>query len=364
MQTVTIEERQAGQRLDKFLRRYLPAAGSGFLYKMLRLKNITLNGGKAKGAEILRPGDRVVFFFSEETLLKFSGRAVSDSDSKAESSNPTQRQLSFAEYERAYRQLSGIDVIYEDADILALSKPVGILSQKAEGADVSLNEWLVGYLLAKEPGRREELALFRPSVCNRLDRNTSGLVLCGGSLAGSRYLGRCIRERRIQKFYRTVCVGKLEGEDEISGYLEKDSAQNRVTVRSAQDGEGRGGYIRTAYRPLQHVRGYTLLEVELITGKPHQIRAHLASLGHPLIGDTKYGDEAVNRLLRQRFNLRSQLLHAGRVVFPPCGEGVGANLSQRTILAPCPKEFEAILTQLGFETDSAASRRESCEKNF
>ncbi|MCM1027149.1 MAG: RluA family pseudouridine synthase [Roseburia sp.] len=337
MQSVIIGKNQAGQRFDKFLRKYLPGAGTGFLYKMLRKKNITLNGKKAEGSEILAQGDAVAFFFSEETFFKFAGRLPEAGD------NSEERQ-----FQRACRQLKGIRVIYEDADILALSKPAGVLSQKASASDISLNEWMIGWLLEQDPSLRRDLAAFRPSVCNRLDRNTSGLVLCGRSLAGTQYLSRCIRERSIRKFYYTICVGNLEKEARINGYLVKDKRRNQVAVRQEQDGEGAGEAICTAYRPLQQRGDYTLLEVELITGKPHQIRAHLASLGHPLIGDPKYGDEKVNRLLKERFGLSHQLLHASRVVFPPCGEGIGAAWSEKTITAPCPEEFERILAGLGF----------------
>lgn len=340
MQTVIIGNNQAGQRLDKFLHKYMPCAGTGFLFKMLRKKNITLNGKKAEGSEILAGGDNISFFFSEETFRKFTGIPSAASSGAA--------RLSTADYEKAYRTLHGISVIYEDANILIANKPAGILSQKAEASDLSLNEWLIGYLLAHEPSLREELNTFRPSVCNRLDRNTSGLVLCGKSLAGSQYLSRCIKERSIRKFYRTVCAGRVEEEATVRGYLEKDSAKNRVTVRKFPSGNGRQDYIETFYRPLMLSGEYTLLEVELITGKTHQIRAHLASLGHPLAGDFKYGNEEINRLFKKRFGLQYQLLHACRVVFPSCAEGLGAGLSEREFLASYPQSFQSILEGLGF----------------
>ncbi len=341
MQTVTIGKNQAGQRLDKFLRKYLPEAGGGFLYKMLRKKNITLNGEKASGSSILAPEDIVAFFFSEETFSKFRGGQ--DSAETCAVDMPDR----FSPYEQAYRSLSGITVIYEDEDILIADKPAGILTQKAEVSDLSLNEWLIGYLLKQNASLREELDAFRPSVCNRLDRNTSGLVLCGKSLAGLQYLSECIRERSIRKFYRAVCVGRVEEAAVLRGYLEKDSARNRVTVRSVPP-EGREqerrGAVKTFYRPLQYSGGYTLLEVELITGKPHQIRAHLAGIGHPLAGDGKYGDPQANRLLQERFGLEHQLLHAYRVEFPEgTGGGIGERLGGKSFLAPYPRLFKEIL---------------------
>lgn len=330
MQSVTIGSNQAGQRLDKFLHKLLPAAGTGFLYKMLRKKNITLNGRKASGSEILTPGDELSIFFSEETFQKFSGAPVSED-----------------EYLRAYRSLKDISVLYEDADVLLAGKGAGILTQKAAPGDLSLNEWLIGRLLDSGCTTREGLATFKPSVCNRLDRNTSGIVLCGKTLAGSQYLSSCIRERRIRKFYRAVCVGRVERETVVRGYLVKDPAENKVTIREAPPASGEGEAIQTNYLPLSCSGDYTLLEVELVTGKTHQIRAHLAALGHPLTGDGKYGDERVNAAFRKRFGLRHQLLHACRVEFPPCGEGPGAALSGRRFTAPDPECFKRILQGLG-----------------
>lgn len=349
MQSVDIGENQAGQRLDKFLRKLLPEAGSGFLYRMLRKKNITLNGKKAEGSEILSPGDTVSFFFSEETYRKFRGE-----NGKGAS-----------EHERAYGLLQGIRVIYEDAHVLIACKPAGILSQKAGPADLSLNEWLTGYLLERNPSLKEDLGTFHPSVCNRLDRNTSGLVLCGKSLPGSQFLNQCVRERSVGKFYTTICVGDVAQAARISGFLEKDEIRNKVHIRKASPSEsgdpdvrhtgqtsGAGSRIETAYRPLARTGSYTLLEVKLITGKTHQIRAHLTSLGHPLVGDQKYGDRQVNEQFQKRFHLQYQLLHAGRLVFPVCSDKAGAALSGREISAPVPETFQRILRELGFPDDS------------
>ena len=374
MQSVTIGSNQAGQRLDKFLRKLLPKAGTGFLYKMLRKKNITLNGRKAEGSELLSQGDKVCFFFSDETFEKFAGKK-----GMAEKFGTTDfyKMSLLKDYSRAYQELKGVKVIYEDEHVLILDKPAGILTQKASGGDISLNEWMIGYLLDREPSFVAELETFRPSVCNRLDRNTSGLVLCGKSLAGLQFLSRCIRERSVRKFYRTICVGKLKEPALVRGYLKKDIKSNRVIVNTTstesdspnvvqaefqrvEDGlhvkhkdkrqavrsgisSGDGGeYIETAYRPICVGDKYTLLEVELITGKPHQIRAHLAGLGHPLIGDFKYGNTKVNKSLQQAYGLEHQLLHAFRVEFPETEEPTGLKLSGQIISAPCPEQFKQI----------------------
>lgn len=355
MQSVTIGVNQAGQRLDKFLRKTLPQAGTGVLYKMLRKKNITLNGKKAEGSEMLAVGDQVCFFFSRETFENFSGQGVSHS---GHADIADQGRSGPAQYLQARRSLRGIRVVYEDDHVLILDKPAGVLTQKAKADDLSLNEWMIGYLLERDPGFERELKNFRPSVCNRLDRNTSGLVLCGKSLPGLQYLSRCIRDRSIRKYYHTICVGQIRDEALVKGYLAKDEAKNRVYVlphrpdnlsHKAAGGSFIktasglvGDYIETAYRPLRAGKSYTLLEVELITGKPHQIRAHLASQGHPLIGDFKYGDQQINKMMQSEYGLQHQLLHAFQVIFPETDEPAGAALSGMSITAPWPELFQHI----------------------
>ncbi len=332
MQQFTIGKNQAGQRMDKYLHKLLPQASTGFLYKMLRKKNITLNHKKAEGSEFLNENDVIELFFSEETFQKFS----KDSAKEQFRDEPN----------LAYSKLKGIEVLYEDEDIVVLHKPCGILSQKAEPKDLSINEWLLGYLNTAED-------TFKPSICNRLDRNTSGIILCGKSLLGSQYLNHCIKERLIDKFYHTICVGPLMEGQMVEGYLSKDSQRNKVIVSQTKSSD-EDSFIKTGYQPLLSTKEYSFLEIELITGKPHQIRAHLASLGHPLIGDYKYGNKAVNERLKKAYGLEYQLLHARRVVFPMQHklneyaqyEEIGKRLSQMVVEAPYPKAFQTLKTEL------------------
>lgn len=355
MQSVEIGKNQAGQRLDKFLHKYLPQAGTGFLYKMLRKKNITLNGKKAMGSEMLVAGDEVCCFFSPETFAKFSGLPLSHGQENAapflESPPISEAQKNLVqEAHTAYGRLEGISILYEDEDFLFLNKPAGILAQKAKAGDLSLNEWLTGYLLEKVPAFAEELSTFRPAVCNRLDRNTSGIVLCGKSLAGLQYLGKCIRDRRVRKFYHTVCVGRMEETLRLEGFLCKDGEANKVTVLSEdcrKNPKNEISPICTVCRPLGTAMGHTLLEVELITGKSHQIRAHLASIGHPLIGDAKYGSKEDNLKIAKKFGLKHQLLHACRVEFPEALSDPGKRLGGMCVHASKPEEFLRLQKALG-----------------
>ncbi len=325
MQEFIIQENEAGQRLDRFLGKYLKEASSGFIFKMLRKKNITLNGRKAEGCERLCLGDHVRFFFSDETFFKFRGE-------KGEKGTD----LSLESYQAAYEKWKDITVIYENDHVILLNKPAGILSQKGSSGDLSLNEWLIGYLLETAQITPLQLETFHPSVCNRLDRNTSGLVICGKSLEGSRTMNKLIRSRSIRKFYRTLVKGNLDKEERAKGYLKKDIKTNQVEFVEYGMDPGVGfDAIETHYKPLYHRNGCTCLEVELITGKTHQIRAHLSGLGHPLLGDPKYGDPEWNRSFRSVTKGR-QVLHAFRLEFPLM-EPPFEDLSGRVFCAPLPE---------------------------
>ena len=325
MKEIRIGENESGQRLDKFLLKYMSRAPKSFIYKMLRKKNITLNGKKSQGNEQLRQGDAVKLFLSDDTIGKFSET----------------RTAGYAETE--------LDILYEDKHTIFINKPAGMLSQKAAAEDVSLVEHLIAYLLKTGQISEEALATFRPSVCNRLDRNTSGIVAAGKSLAALQQLSAMFRERSLKKYYLCLVHGRVTEARRISGFLSKDERTNRVRVqragerRSPQKEEAR---IETEYRPLRTGDGVTLLEVHLITGKTHQIRAHLAAEGHPIIGDYKYGMRSVNDSFKKEYGLSTQLLHSCRLCFPEC-TGALSNLSGREITAPVPDLFRRICREKG-----------------
>lgn len=316
---------EAGQRLDKYLKKLLKSAPDSFIYKMLRKKNITLNGKKASGNEKLAEGDSVKIFFSDETYLKMSGGETA----KAENTGWTFKKE---------------DVVYEDDAVLFVNKPAGILSQPSGDNVPDLAGGLVRYLLNSGKLTKEELRSFTPAPMNRLDRNTTGIVLCGISLSGEQFLAEVIRERKIKKEYLVLVKGAFTKEGVRSAFLKKDGGKNLVHVR----GDEAPGYlpIKTGFTVLAKNETCSLLRAELITGRPHQIRAHLAYLGYPVAGDSKYGDPAFNRMLAEKTGLRSQFLHAERVSFEKSDERF-AYLCGRTFEAPLPGAFKNVLKVVG-----------------
>lgn len=319
MQQIMIKENEAGQRLDKMLAKYLNEAPKSFLYKMLRKKNITLNGKKAAGNEILSCGDEVKLFLSDETIARFSSSLVQYTKEK-------------------------LDILYEDENILLINKPAGMLSQKASDSDESVVEHLITYLLTSGQLKEQDLKTFKPSVCNRLDRNTSGMIAAGKSLAGLQELSRLFQNRTLEKYYLCLVEGDIAEPTRICGYLKKDAKTNQVTITAGETADASA--IETEYRPLKRGEDTTLLEVHLITGKTHQIRAHLASQGHPVIGDYKYGNRRNNDRYQKAYGLKYQLLHAYRLVFPGL-EGALSNLSGKEFTAPLPEEFRKIAADKG-----------------
>lgn len=324
MKEFSIGKNEAGQRFDKYLAKLLPKAPKSFLYKMLRKKNITLNGKKAQGNELLANADTVRLFLSDETFAKFSGEewsAPDDGESDTFASS----------------------VIYEDTHILVVNKEAGVLTQPESAGGESLASDLISYLLHSGKITKEELRTFHPSPVNRLDRNTTGLVLCGKSLKGSQFLSEIIRSREVKKHYLTVTHGEIR-DGLYEAFLRKDPEKNKVSIRKNHaDGFSR---IVTGVRVLDRNGSYSLCDIDLITGKTHQIRSHLAWLGAPVIGDTKYGDRELARILRKEIGLTYQFLHAERITFPECC-GDFSCLSKRTICAPLSLGQRRLLESLG-----------------
>lgn len=305
MKEFIISEKNEGQRLLRFCEKILPQASRGFLYQSLRKKNIDCNGKKCTGADILAAGDVVRVWFSEETFEKFSA-----SRRKEPIARRAAKEISFP-----------VAVVYEDDDVLIANKPRGMPTQRDDSGAASLNDWLLSYV--------GEAAGVRPSACHRLDRNTEGLVVCGKTVRALRLLSDWIAERKLQKFYRALLFGRTEAAGTISTRLLKDTETNTVAA-VAEETPG-ALPAATKFRRLSEtdVGGaiVTEIEAELLTGRAHQIRVHLASIGHPLLGDVKYGTKESIALSR-RLGFSVQALSATRLVFPET-DGFLAQLSGR-----------------------------------
>ena len=315
MQEIIVSPNEAGQRFDKLLVKYLNEAPKSFIYKMLRKKNIVLNDKKATGNEKLAVGDSVKLYLSDDTIAKFSKINVVKTN-------------------------ASLDIIYEDENVLLINKPVGMLSQKADAKDESLVEHVISHMLTSGELSSDDLKKFKPSICNRLDRNTSGLVVAGKSLIGLQKMGELFKDRSLRKFYRCLVVGEVSDKIYIKGYLTKDERTNKVCILEKRTEDSLP--IETEYEPIWTNGACTLLEVHLITGRTHQIRAHLASQSHPIIGDYKYGNRKINDEYKAKYSLQSQLLHAYRMELPKL-TGELANISEKQFIAPLPSLFSKIL---------------------
>ena len=221
-----------------------------------------------------------------------------------------------------------LEIVYEDPWLSVINKPAGMLSQPADDGTPSLVEYLTGYLLKNGSLTENDLRTFRPSVCNRLDRNTSGLIAAGKSLSGLQELSGMFKSRELHKYYLCLVEGVLKEERYIKGYLAKDKKSNKVTIYKQEKENALP--VETKYYPLGTNGTRTLLKVELITGRAHQIRAHLASEGHSVVGDPKYG--------KADKKLKGQLLHSFRMEFPSM-KGSLSYLSGKVFTAPIPEIF-------------------------
>jgi len=322
------EERQ---RFSKYLQRVLKEANSSFIYKMLRKKNITLNDLKADGTEMLVEGDVVKLFLSDETFEKFAGEFGSSS------SEDTLPRFSVNPVKKT-------SIPYEDEHLLLCYKPAGILSQKDTKEGDSINEQILQYLVESGSITKESLRMFKPGICNRLDRNTSGLVLFAKSLIGQQLISEALKSRTLQKYYLAIVIGEMKGTFEHKGYLVKDEQSNKVSI-CAEPCE-QAERIHTKGRVLASNDRVSLLEIDLVTGKSHQIRSVMEHLGHPVLGDPKYLGKNASEIseLKAHYGIKYQLLLCYRYDFPNMKQPL-QKLSGKKIYAPIPKSLANVVKE-------------------
>lgn len=290
MRILTINKNDADQRLDKFLTKAVRGLPASLMYKFIRTKKIKVNRKRTEQNYILCAGDEVELFIKDE----FFGSPEQDSTSGTLASIKPK-----------------LSVVYEDENIMLLNKRPGVLvHEDTEGADNTLVMHMKAYLYQKGEYDPENEQSFAPALCNRIDRNTGGIVIAAKNAEALRVMNQKIKDNEVSKFYICAVHGIPKNRSAtLHGWLKKDSASNTVTVSDAQ----RPGYkeIITKYKVLRTKGDNSLLEIELVTGRTHQIRAHMAHIGYPLLGEGKYAQNKSDRAKGYKY----QALYAYRLRF-------------------------------------------------
>lgn len=308
MRILTVKKNDAGQRLDKFLTKAVKGLPMSLMYKFIRLKKIKVNRKRTDQKYMLVEGDEIQLFIKDEFF------ASPEKDTSA-----------------LYSIVPKLSIVYEDANILLLNKRPGVLVHEDTAAsDNTLIMHVKAYLCQKGEYDPADEQSFAPALCNRIDRNTGGIVIAAKNAEALRVMNEKIRDDEVRKFYYCAVHGRMPRSAEtLRGWLRKDSARNTVEVFDTQKPGSKE--IITKYRVLAVKGDTSLLEIELVTGRTHQIRAHLSHIGHPLIGDGKYG---VNREDREK-GYKYQALYAYRLRFDfSDGEEVLGYLRGREFVLP------------------------------
>ncbi|MHC1721378.1 MAG: RluA family pseudouridine synthase [Clostridiaceae bacterium] len=312
---VIIGSNEAGQRIDKFLRKWLKDVPLSAIYKNIRKGDVKVNGKKVREKYSLLDGDVVELI-----------------------------ELKSAEKKEKFQRIENdFKTLYEDEDILLVEKWPGVLvhSDRHKG-EATLTDFVLSYLYDKGDYQPESKISFTPASCNRLDRNTSGIVVFGKTYEGLKAMNEMMRERKIKKFYQALVKGRLK-----DGYYEAYISKTQDSNISMVSDKEQPGFkmIAMNVKTIESCGSYSLLELELLTGRSHQLRAHLSHLGNPIIGDTKYGDKKLNNYFFNKFGLGYQFLYAYKLIFSDCTEKF-AYLENKTIAVALPPVLKKIKTDV------------------
>jgi 23S rRNA pseudouridine955/2504/2580 synthase len=310
-QTFEVDKHQEGRRLDKVLRNRWPDLPLGALMRSFRKKRVRLDGKAARFDERVTEGQTVTVPWDDPA--KEQGQAARQRD----------------------KRLPAIEIIYADGEVCVANKPWNLLTQPVKEGDDSAVGRVAGTLEWKDRA-------FSPTAAHRLDRNTSGVLLVALTGPALRALHRMWREHGMHKFYLAVVAGETEKEGIIRGKLEKDTSNN--VVSAVKTG---GRYSETRFTRLETDGTLSLVFLELVTGRPHQARVHMAEAGHPVIGDVKYGDRRMNAEWK-RSGVNRPLLHARRIVFPKNAPSPLEHLAGKSFTAVPPEDFLSLLSARGW----------------
>lgn len=284
---IVVNANQANQRFDRFLRKYFENAPLSLISKNIRKKNFKINDKRAKNSDFVYENDHIKMYISDEDYNKW----ITKTDYKPSDFN--------------------LDIVYEDDNIIVMDKEYGQLTHSASKNDYGKNlvDNMLSYLYKTKSFDMSDRT-FKPAVINRLDRNTGGLVIGAKNYDTLRALNKAMRKNSIDKYYLTIVSGKIDKSFSIDTKISKNESKNKIKKNKY------GKNILTHFRPIQTNGKYSFVECKLITGRTHQIRFSLKDNGTPIIGDRKYGNSAINKIIEEKYNINNQVLLAYKIVFP------------------------------------------------
>ena len=321
MQNYTVKTNEAGQTLEKYVKKVLSYAPLSFIYKLFRKKDIKVNGHWQKEKYVVSEGEEISIYVSDTQLEEFKKK-----------------------YDFTPNEIIKPWIIYEDNNVLLINKPRGVLVQKDDNYnDKPLDQLVIEYLMSKgEYDPQNDLA-FKPGPAHRIDRNTSGIVIFGKNHDSLAYLFELFQKHElIGKHYLCLVVGDIESEGTVDVPLRKNFDTKKVVVAPLSSG---AKTAKTIYHPIERFGDFTLLDITLVTGRTHQIRVHMSYIRHHVVGDGKYGDFKTNNMIDRVYGFKNQFLHASEVHFGELKKPL-QNLSRKSFRAEMPQEYIDLLDKL------------------